>query len=189
MGPRSLPGPSSFQYNPPVPEITVTRTYLEMLSPEDLRPAARPEEAPRIDRAEECPASFFRYLYAEVGRTYHWTDRLGWSEEKVRSHLADPAVSLWVLNWRGAPAGYFELNHRNEAVEIAYFGLLPEFLGRGWGKFLLTEAVRTAWGLGPTKVWLHTCTLDHPAALPNYVSRGFKPVRQETYSVAMPAVG
>jgi GNAT superfamily N-acetyltransferase len=172
-----------------VPEISVTRTYLEMYSPDELRSAERPSDAPRIDRVEECPASFFRYLYAEVGRAYHWTDRLGWSEDKIRGHLGDPAVSLWVLNWRGAPAGYFELSHRGDAVEIAYFGLLPEFVGRGWGKFLLTEAVRTAWSLGPAKVWLHTCTLDHPAALPNYVSRGFKPVRQEVYSTVMPTAG
>jgi len=170
-----------------VPTVTVTRTFLEMHSPSDLRPAERPASAPRIDRVEECPPSFFRYLYAEVGRAYHWTDRLSWSEDKVRRHLADPAVSLWVLTWLGAPAGYFELSQREDAVEIAYFGLLPEFLGRGWGKFLLTEAVRTAWSVGPARVWLHTCTLDHPAALPNYVGRGFKPVRTETYSVEMPA--
>jgi GNAT superfamily N-acetyltransferase len=188
-GAPDLPGPSSFRYNPPVPEITVTRTFLEMLSPDELRPAAEPVELPRIDRVEECPPSFFRYHYAEVGRAYHWTDRLAWSEEKVRGHLADPGVSLWVLNWRGAPAGYFELSHRDRAVEIAYFGLLPEFVGRGWGKFLLTEAVRTAWSLDPEKVWLHTCTLDHPAALPNYVGRGFRPVRQETYSVVKPSAG
>ena len=89
-----------------MPTVTVTRTFLEMLSPGDLRPAERPASAPRIERVEECPASFFRYLYAEVGRAYHWTDRLGWSEEKVRSHLSDPGVSIWVLSWRGAPAGY-----------------------------------------------------------------------------------
>ncbi len=169
-----------------MPSITVTRTYLEMRSPSDLRASERPAPAPRIERVEECPPSFFRYLYAEVGRAYHWTDRLGWSEEKVRQHLADPAVSIWVLTWRGAPAGYFELSRQDDAVEIAYFGLLPEFLGRGWGKFLLTEAVRAAWSLGPSKVWLHTCTLDHPAAMPNYMSRGFKPVRKETYEVERP---
>lgn len=126
--------------------------------------------------------SFFRYLYTEVGRVYHWTDRLGWSEETVRRHLADPAISLWLLSWGGAPAGYFELSKEGDAVEIAYFGLLPEYLGRGWGKFLLTEAVRTAWSLRPAKVWLHTCTLDHPAALPNYLRRGFRPVREEVYT-------
>jgi GNAT superfamily N-acetyltransferase len=66
------------------------------------------------------------------------------------------------------------------AVEIAYFGLLPEYFGRGWDGHLLTRAVETAWGLGASRVWLHTCTLDHPAALPNYLRRGFRRVREET---------
>jgi GNAT superfamily N-acetyltransferase len=69
-------------------------------------------------------------------------------------------------------------------VEIAYFGLLPDFIGRGWGKYLLTRAAGAAWSLNPTRIWLHTCTLDHPAALPNYIKRGFCPVREETYEIS-----
>jgi GNAT superfamily N-acetyltransferase len=160
----------------------VTRTYLELRSPDDLRPAPAPAPAPRIERVEECPASLYRYLYAEVGRAFHWTDRLNWSDDTILAHLATPGLSLWLLTWEAAPAGYFELKpYEDGSVEIAYFGLLPEYIGRGWGKYLLTEAVRTAWRANPTRVWLHTCTLDHPAALPNYLQRGFRPVRQETY--------
>jgi ribosomal protein S18 acetylase RimI-like enzyme len=161
----------------------VTRTYLELRSPADLRPAPMPRPAPRIERVGECPPSFYRYLYAEVGRAFHWTDRLGWSDETIRAHLATPGLALWLLTWDAAPAGYFELKpHADGSIEIAYFGLLPEYFGRGWGKFLLTEAAREAWRSGPTRVWLHTCTLDHPAALPNYLQRGFVPVREETYT-------
>lgn len=171
-----------------MPPVTVTRTYLEMAESSDLRPAQAPFPAPRVARLGECTVSFYRYLYGEVGRAYHWTDRLGWSDERVRRHLDDPAVSLWVLSWEAAPAGYFELRNEGDgAVEIAYFGLLPEFVGRGWGKFLLTEAVRAAWSLGAARVWLHTCTLDHPAALPNYLRRGFRPVREEVYTAEVPA--
>ena len=163
--------------------VQVTRTYLEMLSPDDLRPASEPPDAPRLERIEGCPASFFRYLYTEVGRAHHWTDRLAWSDAQVRAHLEDPDVSLWLLSSRAAPAGYFELRrHQDGSVEIAYFGLLPEFVGRGWGGHLLTLAVREAWAMGPERVWLHTCTLDHPAALPNYRKRGFRPVREEVYT-------
>ncbi|MBA3522170.1 MAG: GNAT family N-acetyltransferase [Gemmatimonadales bacterium] len=171
-----------------MPLTPVTRTYLQMTSPEDLRPAARPEPAPRIERLGECPASFYRYLYAEVGRAFHWSDRLRWSDTAIRSHLAQPGVSIWVLSWQGAPAGYFELvEHADRSVEIAYFGLLPECIGRGWGKHLLTEAVRIAWTLSAATVWLHTCTLDHPAALPNYLSRGFRRFKQEVYQIDLPA--
>jgi len=171
-----------------MPPIEVTRTYLEMRSPGDLRPAARPTNPPRLERIEACPGSFFRYLYTEVGRAYHWTDRLSWTDDQVRAHLGDPAISLWLLTSRAAPAGYFELRvHGDRSVEIAYFGLLPEFVGRGWGGYLLTRAVEAAWEIKPERVWLHTCTLDHPAALPNYLKRGFRPFREEVYTTLLPA--
>jgi ribosomal protein S18 acetylase RimI-like enzyme len=161
----------------------VTRTYLELRSPDDLRPAAVPVPAPTVQRLDQCPASFYRYLYTEVGRAFHWTDRLGWTDDVIRAHLAAPELSLWLLTWESSPAGYFELRrHDDDSTEIAYFGLLPEYFGRGWGKFLLTEAVGEAWRNGPARVWLHTCTLDHPAALPNYLRRGFRPVREERYT-------
>ena len=170
-----------------MPTVQVVRTYLEMRSPGDLHPARQPVDAPRLERMEECPVSFFRYLYTEVGRAYHWVDRLSWSDERVRAHLGDPDVSVWLLSSRGAPAGYFELRrHGDASIEIAYFGLLPEFVGRGWGGHLLTEAVRAAWASRPERVWLHTCTLDHPAALPNYRKRGFRPVREEMYTAELP---
>jgi GNAT superfamily N-acetyltransferase len=170
-----------------MPTVSVTRTYLEMTAASDLRPAATPEPEPRLERIHDCPPSFFRYLYAEVGRPYHWTDRLRWSEEQVRRHLADPGISLWLLTWRGAPAGYFELKrHPDGSVEIAYFGLLPDYTGRGWGKYLLTAAARAAWDSGADRVWLHTCTLDHAAALPNYLRRGFRPFREESYEAEVP---
>jgi ribosomal protein S18 acetylase RimI-like enzyme len=162
----------------------VTRTYLELGSPAELRAVAAPDPAPRLERLGECPASFYRYLYAEVGRAFRWTDRLRWTDETIRAHLGTPGLSLWLLTWEAAPAGYFELKPGDGgSVEIAYFGLLPEYIGRGWGKYLLSEAVREAWRQQATKVWLHTCTLDHPAALPNYLRRGFRAVREESYTV------
>jgi GNAT superfamily N-acetyltransferase len=82
----------------------------------------------------------------------------------------------------GAPAGYFELErHADESIEIAYFGLMQEFLGRGLGKHLLTAAAEQAWSDRPDRVWLHTCTLDDAAAMPNYLRRGFKPFKREKY--------
>jgi GNAT superfamily N-acetyltransferase len=171
-----------------MPPVMVTRTYLEMTSPEQLRPVDAPSPRPRIERVGECPVSFLRYLYAEVGRAFHWRDRLSWSDEQIERYLATPGVSIWLMTWEAAPAGYFELKRTDDdAIEIAYFGLLPEYFGRGWGKFLLVEAVRQAWSLEPSRVWLHTCTLDHPAALPNYVQRGFRPVREEVYETEMAA--
>jgi ribosomal protein S18 acetylase RimI-like enzyme len=158
------------------------RTYLEMRSPSSLVPSRLNDAAIRVERVHDCPPSFWRYLYTEVGRRYHWVDRLGWSDEDVRRYLADPAITLWLLTVSAAPAGYFELKREPDgAVEIAYFGLLDEYTGRGLGKHLLTEAASRAWASGATRVWLHTSTLDHEAALPNYLNRGFTIVRRETY--------
>jgi ribosomal protein S18 acetylase RimI-like enzyme len=164
--------------------VEVVRTYLRMTSPEQLVAARLADDRLRIERVEECPASFFRYLYVEVGRSYFWTDRLPWSDERLRARLAQPGVELYLLTSSGAPAGYYELErYADDSIEIAYFGLLPEFHGRGCGKHLLTDAVERAWSRRPASVWLHTCTLDDPAALPNYERRGFRAFRTETYFV------
>lgn len=163
--------------------MEVTRTYLEMRAPSQLVPSPEPVGA-RIERVMSCPPSFYRYLYSEVGRDFHWVDRLSWMDEEIQAHLAQPSVALWVLWVTGAPAGWFELKrHDDGSVEIAYFGILPAFRRRGLGKHLLTAAVDEAWKAGARRVWLHTCTLDDPAALPNYRSRGFTPYKEEVYSV------
>jgi GNAT superfamily N-acetyltransferase len=165
-----------------IPERSV-RTYLELRDIKDLQRAPRPDPSARVERVTGCPASFWRYLYTEVGRAYYWIDRLPWSDDEIRAYLAEPEVSLWLMTVGGAPAGYFELRRdRVGGTEIAYFGLLPEFTGRGLGGYLLTVAVEQAWSADTERIWLHTNTLDHPAALPNYLKRGFKAFHSETYT-------
>lgn len=169
-----------------MPTVTVTRTYLEMTSPAQLQPAGLAQPGVRLERVVNCPWHFYRYLYVEVGRQYHWRDRLPWTEQQFLEYLAGPST-IWLLSVEGAPAGYFELRrHDDGSIEIAYFGVLPEYQGAGLGKFLLTRAVEEAWVLRPPRVWLHTCTLDHPGALPNYLKRGFRAVREEQYEATLP---
>lgn len=164
--------------------IRITRTYLHLTSPIALRGTPLPQGA-RIEHAHPCPIPFFRFLYTEVGRDYRWRDRLSWTDEQCAAHLANPNVSIWVLYADGSPAGYFELNkERDGSVEIVYFGLMPSFIGRGLGKAMLSEAANRAWSLGASRVWLHTGTLDDPAALPNYHARGFEKFREMEYEVA-----
>jgi GNAT superfamily N-acetyltransferase len=166
--------------------VEVKETSLEMTRPEDLNYFHLDDARARIEQAVECPASFFRYLYREVGRKYHWVDRLGWTDDEIRAHLADPGVSLWVIYYEGSPAGYFELKKEEDgSTELAYFGLLEEFIGRGLGKYLLSYAVKRAWSDGANRVWVHTCTLDGRAAMPNYLKRGFRPYKEKTYFVTM----
>jgi GNAT superfamily N-acetyltransferase len=167
-----------------MPLLAVTRTYLEICSPGELLPAREPSVRPRLERVGGCPTSFWRYLYTEVGRSYHWTDRLSWTDADIAEYLAAPDVTLHVLYIEHAPAGYYELRrHSDGSVEIAYFGLLPEYTGRGLGGWMLTRAVEDAWQRGASRVWLHTCTLDHPSALPNYKRRGFREFKRETFEL------
>ena len=160
------------------------RTYLQMTDRNDLEAAEAPSPDADVERLEQCPPALWRRLYTEVGRDYHWVDRLRWTDEDITQYLADPALELWALNVQGETAGYFELRrHEDGAVEIAYFGLLPAHTGHGLGKFMLTRAAERAWALGAHRVWLHTSSLDHGSALPNYLSRGFSIWKQDTYEV------
>ena len=103
-------------------------------------------------------------------------DRLRWSGDEWRRYVARPGVETWVMAEGGSPVGYFELvSHPagpepGPSLEIAYFGLLPGFVGRGLGAMLLAAAARRGWDLGPARVWLHTSSHDHPHALGNYAS-------------------
>lgn len=161
----------------------VTRTYLEMTAPPGPGDGALAPPGTRLEPVTWVPASLWRYLYSEVGRPWHWRDRLGWTDGEIRDYLSGQ-ITLWLLSFGGAPAGYFELKRCVDgSIEIAYFGLLPDFVGKGLGRYLLVRAIEEAWALAPSRVWLHTCTLDHPAALPNYLARGFKATKTEKYTV------
>jgi GNAT superfamily N-acetyltransferase len=164
--------------------MEVTRTYLEMLGPSELHAAKLDDPAIRIEEQRDCSIDLFRFLYREVGRNYHWIDRLLWTDEQIDEYLKRTEISLWLMSYEGERAGYFELRKCEDgSTEIAYFGLIGKFIGRGLGKHLLTRAVEQAWADGANRVWLHTCTDDDAAALPNYLKRGFKPFKTETYQV------
>ncbi len=164
--------------------IEVTRTYLEMRNPSELNGAKIADPSIQIKEQPDCSIELFRDLYAEVGKNYHWIDRLPWTDEQIVAHLNNPENSIWLMTCDAETAGYFELRKCEDgSVEVAYFGLMPQFIGRGYGKHLLTCATEQAWALGAKRVWLHTCTDDDPAALPNYLKRGFKPFKTEKYTV------
>lgn len=161
---------------------SVTITYLQMRSPDELRRAPEPAIADRLLRRAEvpCPA-FSRFLYTAVGGNWYWRDRLGWTAAQWREYLERPGIETWLLSVRGTPAGYIELDRQAQDVEIAYFGLIPEFIGQGLGGWLLGEGIARAWQMdAPRRVWVHTCTLDGLAALPNYQARGMRIYREET---------
>ncbi len=133
-----------------------------------------------------------RFLYATVGGPWKWYMRLDWSWKQWSDYLAQPTIETWVAYQHGTPVGYFELNRQhNGDTEIVYFGLIPEYVGKGLGKIFLSDCIQRAWmdeGLNKSKrIWLHTCTLDHPNALPNYLNRGFKVYKEEDFVDTVPA--
>lgn len=150
----------------------VTITYLEMRDRSQLCAKTTSDPRFRVEEATDKNGEFNRSLYVLVGETWEWHDKLVWSAEQWKSYAESENLKTYVAYMDEAIAGYFELLTYEQDVEIKYFGLAPDFIGKGLGGVLLSEAIQAAWQLNPTRVWVHTCTLDHPAALQNYLSRG-----------------
>jgi GNAT superfamily N-acetyltransferase len=161
--------------------------HLEMLDPVALRPA-RYEPADVALRQAGIPSpEFNRFLYAAVGGDWHWRDRLTWTYDRWLEYLDRPEQETWVAYRRDTPAGYVELERQpGDSVELAYFGLLPQFIGQGIGGWLLTQAIARGWQMGARRVWVHTCSLDHPSALANYQARGLRVFKEEEKWVLLP---
>ncbi len=159
---------------PNVLEVTVT--YLEMMTRPDLPPPPQPDVAYRIERVEHPTVPFYRYLYAVVGEPWLWHERRKVPDAELAEILGHPSLWLYVMYAEGEPAGYAELNARKwPDIELAYFGIVPKFIGRKLGPTLLRAAVDIAWSRSPRRLWVHTCSLDHPKALPCYQQAGFVP--------------
>lgn len=162
-------------------ETQVTTYYLELRDIDELEPSVR--EVPDLEIREAriaCP-ELGRFLYSVVGRDWSWTDRSSWPYAKWLDHLDRPEIQVWIAYLEGVIAGYVEIERQDEtSVEIACFGLLKQFMGRGIGGLLLSDAVERAFQSGAQRVWLHTCSLDSPKAMENYRARGFKLFDEKT---------
>ncbi|TVR21214.1 MAG: GNAT family N-acetyltransferase [Anaerolineaceae bacterium] len=157
-----------------MPDTLVT-TYLEMRRRSDFQPAWVDVPDAQIIRLGRVDVAFYRFLYSEVGAAWRWRDRAALDDTALNAALAPARVD--VLYVAGCPAGYAELAVSDAAagdVELAYFGLRGDFIGRGLGKHLLSHAIQSAWDDETTRrLWLHTCNLDSPHAIDNYIKRGF----------------
>lgn len=166
-----------------MPLTSVTTYHLELLDPRDLRPKRSPRADLALVRVDPPMPELNRFFYTTVGGDWHWTDRLPWTLRQWFDYLNRPDLETWMLTAAGVPAGYFELETQpGSSVEVAYFGLLPRFVGCGLGGHLLTCAIEQGFASGARRVWLHTCTLDHPQALANYKARGLRLFKQESES-------
>ncbi|HEX3601437.1 MAG TPA: GNAT family N-acetyltransferase [Lacipirellulaceae bacterium] len=162
--------------------MSIVTTYLEMHSPDQLRPKRCTDERFLIQEKIERDWRFNRDLYLGVGRMWSWNDKRVWCDEQWKEYGLAPELRTFAAYYEHSLAGYYELRREDgDGVEIAYFGLLPEFIGRGLGGALLTSAIEEAWRTSSSvnRVWVHTCNLDHPAALSNYQARGMVIYKQE----------
>jgi GNAT superfamily N-acetyltransferase len=150
-------------------------TYLEMRA----RPLLPHAPAPMVGKialmlVENCTVSFYRYLYETVGTPWLWYERRLLSDTALAGEIGAATTEIFVLYVGGIPAGYFELDAASPTdTELRYFGLIPEFIGRGFGPFLLQSAIERAWSRPINRLWVHTRMFDHPKALGHYQRNGF----------------
>jgi len=175
--------------------LNVTVTQLETkrpAAPVPVRPPAMPRPI-AFQRLRESTTSFYRYLYNTVGEPWLWYERRQTDDETLRLLIADESIAVVVLYYGGVPAGFAEIDTRvvaskpRDATLLAYFGLIPEFIGHGLGRFFLNATIQLAWEQFPAdRLVVRTCTLDHPAALPLYQKCGFVPTGQQTTRILDP---
>jgi GNAT superfamily N-acetyltransferase len=157
-----------------MPLVDVKTYYLEMLAHANREVPPPRNDLSMIQTIRPSVADY-RRLYDAVGKQYHWHSRGKLADIELEAIIHHPGNEIHVLYANGEPAGFAELDRRNpQEIELVQFGLLPEFIGQGLGKYFLQWTIDKAWSYGPSRFWLHTCTLDHPAALPNYLKAGFR---------------
>jgi len=185
--PLRTPAPVPATEALPEGKIELLRTYLEMQAPPAPWRGGSRNEATAIMRANHCTISFYRYLYDTVGGPWQWLDRRAMPDTELRDIIGHQQVEIYVLYIAGTPAGFGELDRRrSDEIELAYFGLLPDYLGRGLGPYFLHWLQDKAWSNRPRRLWVHTCTFDHPGAMACYQRAGFTAYRQERMIIDRP---
>ncbi len=162
----------------PAGKIAAVVTSLEMLSRPALRPE-RPGLSFSLQRVTQPDLAWFRDLFRRTGEDWLWFSRLAMSDGALRAIIHDPQIEVYPLIASNESAGLLELDFRTASeCELSFFGLTPEFVGSGAGRWLMNRAIERAWSRPIRRFWVHTCTLDHPAALPFYIRSGFRPFRR-----------
>ena len=158
-------------------ELAAVVTYLEMRTPAEH---AVPPSPLSVDRLQVPQPEHYRDLFRLIGGPWLWFSRLILDDAHLAAIVQHPKVELYAVNnEQGREVGMLELDFREAGeCELAFIGLIPELSGKGHGRWLLAEAVRRAWREGVDRVHVHTCSLDHPAALAAYRRAGFTPYKR-----------
>lgn len=159
----------------------VTITYLQMLSKPENCVVKPPKNDIRVEQVKDPPVPFYLDMYGAIGEKWNWSERKKLTDEQVRGIIRHPDVYIYVLRWKGRIVGFAELDSRNTSdIELKYFGLVPDCIGKGFGTYFLNWTIQAAWNMDPDRFWLHTCTNDHPRALDTYIKAGFNVYKEET---------
>ena len=163
----------------------ISRFYLEINSPQELKEPKKLSTGYKIFKIDPPDFQLNKFFYKNVGKKHHWIDRLIWTEDQWTDYVLNSKVETYILKKVNEMTGYFELIYHKDIneVEIAYLGLLEEYLNKKLGSFLLSSAIKKSFLKNPKRVWVHTCSLDHKNALNNYLSRGMKVFKEETLSI------
>lgn len=160
----------------------VERNYLEINSINDLNESGTLNDRYSVKLLEPINFELNKFFYKNIGKNHHWVDRLIWSDKQWIEYFSNGKVETYILSKKDDLAGYYELifhKEKNE-MEIAYLGLLEEYHNKKLGSYLLSSAIKNSFLKKPSRVWVHTCSLDHKNALNNYISRGMKIFKKET---------
>ena len=163
----------------------VKRNYLDIKSINELVQAEKPSETLYIEKINPPNFHLNKFFYKQIGKKHHWTDRLIWNDKDWIDYLNSKGKSTYILKENDNLVGFFEqiFLEENLDCEIAYFGILEEYIGKKFGKYFLFEAIKKSFEMGAKRVWVHTCSLDHRNALNNYLARGMKIFKTEIINV------
>ena len=163
----------------------IVRNYLEIKSLNELKEKKKPNNKYSVEKVSPDDFQLNKFFYNQIGRNHRWNDRLVWDDKKWISYVSNQNVFTYVLKHNEDIAGFFEIIYSKDKseIEIAYFGLLIDYIDKKLGGYMLTEAIKISFSYNVKRVWVHTCSLDHKNALKNYLSRGMKIYNSETVSV------
>jgi GNAT superfamily N-acetyltransferase len=165
-----------YTFFPPGKIVSVV-TYLQMLKPPANRIEGKPEWTLKPHHNPEL--NWYRRLFRAVGEDWLWFSRLQMTDDELRSNIWSPSVDIYSFEINGEEKGILELDRREMPdIEVAFIGLTRDVIGQGAGRFLLASGLEIAWSHKPSRVLVHTCTLDHPRALAFYRSAGFEPYKR-----------
>ena len=165
--------------------MKVNRFYLEIKSLKSLNEVICPNEELIVEKVSPPNIEINKFFYKNIGKKHRWVDRLIWDNLKWVSYIENNNVYTYILKLKDDLVGYFEIinDENSKSTEIAYFGILENFIGKKIGGYFLSEAIKICFNNYSNRVWVHTCTLDHKNALKNYLKRGMKIFREETINL------